>query len=75
MESHQVEPAVGSHADAIKAIENGVVPNAHKRKVSIKETDAESCVSERGTEVRESDFKKRQVGHVECNCKSVLTVS
>ena len=62
MESSQVEPATEDHADAIKAVPNGVVPNAHKRRVSIREADTESYLNDKGTEVRESDFKKRQVG-------------
>lgn len=63
MESSHVEPAAENHADAIKAIKNETVPNGHKRRVSIRETDPESCLDDKGTEVRESDFKRRQVGY------------
>ena len=36
---------------------------AFKRRISVQETDCEASVSDRGTGVRESDYKKRQVKH------------
>ena len=39
----------------------GGLQSPSKRRISIQEADTESCFSEKGTDVRESDFKKRQV--------------
>ena len=61
MESSQAGPATEEQPDAIKAIAEELVPKAHRRKVSIRETDTESYLADKGAEVRESDFKKRQV--------------
>ncbi len=44
-------------------------PSVHKRKVNVQEGDAESCFSDDGNAVRESDFKKRQVSNLTiCEC-------
>lgn len=64
MEGSQLKPPTEGGTDAIKATEKGAVEVTHKRRVSIKETDTESCLDDRGADVRESDFKKRQVNYL-----------
>jgi hypothetical protein len=61
MESSQVGPATEEQPDPIKAAAKELVPTAHKRRISIGETDTELYLADKGAEVRESDFKRRQV--------------